>query len=167
MNATTVLLVIHVLAAIVWIGGMIFIALILAPVTRALPEAERTALFGVIGQRFSRVGWICLALLAATGTAYVAVYAPNLEFLLASRAGPILAIKLLFVIALAVLSWLHDFVYGPKQVELTAKIARGEAEPGLRDTVARLRRQVRLVAQLSLVLALIVVSLGVSLRWLW
>ena len=42
----------HILSAIVWIGGMLFLPLVVVPATRGLPSAERAALFGVVGRRF-------------------------------------------------------------------------------------------------------------------
>jgi uncharacterized membrane protein len=48
----------HVLGAIVWIGGMLFIALVLVPVVRRLEPLERARLVQAIGLRFRTVGWI-------------------------------------------------------------------------------------------------------------
>ncbi|HEU4437873.1 MAG TPA: DUF4149 domain-containing protein, partial [Methylomirabilota bacterium] len=57
----------HVLAAITWIGGMLFIALVLVPITRRLEDpALRTRLVHEIGLRFRAVGWIALGVLLAT-----------------------------------------------------------------------------------------------------
>ena len=50
----------HILSAIIWIGGMLFLALVVVPTTRGLPPSERAALFGAVGRRFRRVGWICI-----------------------------------------------------------------------------------------------------------
>jgi len=58
---------VHLLAAIVWIGGMLFLALAVVPVTRGLPAPERGALVGALGRRFRPVGWACIVLLLATG----------------------------------------------------------------------------------------------------
>ncbi|NIT56624.1 MAG: DUF4149 domain-containing protein, partial [Aliifodinibius sp.] len=59
---------IHILSAVVWIGGMIFIALIVVPVTRKpLFENVKTSLIQTIGERFRIIGWICLALFLLTG----------------------------------------------------------------------------------------------------
>ncbi len=58
----------HVLAAITWIGGMVFVALVLVSITRRLTDPSlRTRLFHEVGVRFRAVGWIAVALLVATG----------------------------------------------------------------------------------------------------
>ena len=59
---------VHVLSAITWVGGMLFIALVLVPTVRALGDATlRTRLLRDSGQRFRTVAWIALAFLLLTG----------------------------------------------------------------------------------------------------
>jgi copper resistance protein D len=61
---------VHVLAAIVWIGGMLFVALVLVPVVRAQADPVlRARLFHQAGVRFRAVGWAALLLLLVTGLA--------------------------------------------------------------------------------------------------
>ena len=60
---------VHVLAALVWLGGMFFVAVVGAPVLRRVESpALRSELFRELGERFRAVGWACIALLVATGT---------------------------------------------------------------------------------------------------
>ena len=54
---------VHVVSAITWVGGMLFIALVLVPTSRALGDATlRTRLIQDSGQRFRTVAWIALAI---------------------------------------------------------------------------------------------------------
>lgn len=58
----------HILAAEGWIGGMIFLVVVLVPVTRRLGEQALT--FSMIqrtGLRFRWVCWVCLELLLLSG----------------------------------------------------------------------------------------------------
>ncbi|MBI3939223.1 MAG: DUF4149 domain-containing protein, partial [Acidobacteria bacterium] len=58
----------HLLAAIVWIGGMAFLGLILAPYLRQPGQRHMgPALFRATGTRFRVVGWICIGLLVLSG----------------------------------------------------------------------------------------------------
>ncbi len=60
----------HLLAAITWVGGMLFIALVFVPVTRRPPDpALRGRLVREAGRRFRSVGWIALGLLVLSGLA--------------------------------------------------------------------------------------------------
>ncbi len=98
----------HVLAAATWLGGMLFIALVLVPVTRRLEDPRlRTRLVHELGLRFRAVGWIAIGVLVATGLVNLWLF----PFLLDS---PRFHWKLGLVILALVLSAFHDFVLGPR-----------------------------------------------------
>src|SRR5687767_15818516 len=60
--------VLHVLAAVIWLGGLFFFALVGAPVLRNIePAALRASLFQQLGERFRLVGWIAIGILLITG----------------------------------------------------------------------------------------------------
>jgi uncharacterized membrane protein len=134
----------HVLAALTWIGGMLFIALVLVPVARGLNDPPlRARLFHDAGVRFRTIGWIALGVLIATGLGNV-VLRPYL--LTVGR----FQVKLgLVVIALA-LSAVHDFFVGPRA-------GRPGADP-------RLRLYASWLGRVNLVLVLVIVLLGLALR---
>ena len=135
---------VHVLAAITWVGGMLFIALVLVPTVRALGDATvRTRVIRDSGQRFRAVAWIALAVLVLTGLLNLWLQ----PFLLRSARfhG-----KLGLVGLALILSAFHDFVLGPRA-----------GLPGA-DPSARLRAS--WVARLNVLVALAIVLLGLSLR---
>lgn len=113
----------HVLAAMVWIGGAAFIALSLIPVMRRGPASpERTALLHAIATRFRGVGWASLAILILTGYAnlHFRGIGPAALFSGSAFEGPMgraLAVKLLCAAAILILSGLHDFRLGPAAAE--------------------------------------------------
>jgi copper resistance protein D len=77
----------HVAAAITWIGGMLFIALVVVPVTRGLEDvALRRRLVQATGRRFRVVGWLALGVLVATGL--VNLGAPSCSACRASGSRP-------------------------------------------------------------------------------
>jgi len=142
-----VLVTLHLLGAVVWIGGMLFLGVVLVPVLRGRPPAERAALLHAVGRRFLKVGWAALGTLLITG--------PILWALRGFAVGPVMAHKLVLVAIVLVLSVLHDFVLGPR---LVALIGQSEAS----EETARLRRRVALLARLNVVLALVVFVLGIA-----
>jgi putative copper export protein len=102
----------HVLAAAVWLGGMLFLALVVVPVTRGLgmvPQ-QREALFQAVGQRFRIVGWASLAVLLVTGALnlWYRGVDPLSPALLASPFGRVLIAKLLAVVAMVGATVYHD-----------------------------------------------------------
>lgn len=152
----------HILAAAVWLGGMVFLALVLVPVVRRPEYREHASrLVHLTGLRFRVVGWVCLGVLAVTGFVNLSYRGigwaalSNAGFW-ASPFGTLLGWKLLIVAVVLALSAYHDFRIGPR-----ATVA-GQADP--RSTAAlRLRRRASWMGRLNLLLALAAVALGVLL----
>lgn len=121
MSAYHLNVTVHLLAALFWLGGMFFLAIVGAPVLRELDDPRlRGRLFAALGRRFRTAGWWAIAVLVVTGTL-------NLHFrgLLQAQVlsdptfwagdyGTALAWKLGAVTAMIVVSALHDFVLGPR-----------------------------------------------------
>ncbi len=134
----------HLMAAITWIGGMLFIALVLVPVARRLSDpALRGRLLQETGRRFRTIGWVALGLLLASGLASLWVR----PYLLGA---PRFHWKLALVALALVLSAVHDFVLGPQA-------GRPGADPSLRVRASW-------VARLNVLVVLVVVLLGLALR---
>lgn len=151
----------HVLAAMLWLGGMFFLGIVGAPVLRAIePASLRQRLFGELGRRFRFVGWWAIAVLVATGGI-------NLYFrgwlhwrgVLGSRefwstsVGHALSIKLLTVSLMVAISAVHDFVDGPRA---------GQAVPGSPEAL-RLLRRAALLARANALLGVLLVAAAVRL----
>ena len=151
----------HVLAALLWLGGMFFLGVVGAPVLRAIePAALRQRLFHLLGVRFRTVGWIAIAVLVATGT--IMLRARGLlawSGVLGSAAfwrtplGVALAFKLATVVTMIAVSAVHDFLVGP---------AASRAEAGSAEAVA-LRRRAALLARLNALVGLFLVIAAVRL----
>lgn len=96
----------HVLAACVWIGGQVTIALLL-PVLRPAPELLRTA-----GRRYQIVAWSAFALLILTGLANIHNAHISTAHLTATAEGRTLTVKLLFVLLSGLAAAVH--AVGPR-----------------------------------------------------
>jgi uncharacterized membrane protein len=133
----------HVLAAITWIGGMLFIALVLVPVTRRLADpALRARLVHDAGMRFRAVGWTAIGVLVGTGLLNLWMH-PSL------LSSPRFYWKVGLVGLALVLSALHDFVLGPRA--------------GAPGAGASARVRASWIARLNVLVVLAVVALGLSL----
>lgn len=103
----------HLLAAVGWIGGMIFLSLVLAPLVRGRKAApEFMALFRSAALRFRLVVWSAIAVLLFTGPLLAVshgwpLFEPN-------RWPSPLATKLSLVGVLLVMTLAHDLVFGPR-----------------------------------------------------
>lgn len=157
----------HILAAVVWIGGMIFLSVILLPVIRR-PEFRTAAplLVHFSGVRFRWIGWLCLVVLVFTGAFNLTYRGVTLEDLQIgdfwrSQFGVILSTKLILVVGVLLLSILHDFFIGPKASAL------GRANPGS-PHAACFRRYASWFGRVNLFLALVIGAFGIILvRGTW
>ena len=170
MHALYVLSVwVHILAAATWIGGSLFLVFVLVPAA-LVPEwrDQGLALIHRVARRFLWVGWVCFAVLIATGLFNLFIHGGSswdflghLEFW-SSSYGKMLAGKLVLVGGILILSAIHDSVLGPLATKAFAK------DPTSLRT-ERLRLTVRWAGRLNLLLGLIVIGLGVTLvrGWPW
>jgi len=135
----------HVLAAVIWLGGMLFITLVLVPVLRRIGDsALRSELIGQVGRRFRSVGWVALGLLLASGVANLLARPWYLQ-------SPAFRVKLALVVLALILSILHDFVLGPRA-------NRSPVDAGVA------RRRVSVIARVNALVVLAIVLLGLTLR---
>ena len=172
----------HILSAIIWIGGMLFLALVVVPTTRSMPPTERAALFGAVGRRFRVVGWACIAVLLITGTINTAFRGATWENLFTaelwgSSFGTTLALKLVVVVVMLGLSVYHDFVIGPRSVRIMGQTSldrdtrpvasapggRPAATFNILDEAQRLRKRASMVGRIEAILALLVLLLAIML----
>ncbi len=156
----TVNVTIHLLAAILWLGGMFFFAAVGAPVLRKIePQELRARLFRELGEGFRLVGWIAIAVLLVTGVinlhyrgllSWAALGDPQFW---SSAYGITLAWKLVSVAVMVAASAVHDFVLGPRASRLA---------PGSEEAV-RARRSAALIARLNAIVGVGLVLAAVQL----
>lgn len=112
---------IHILAALLWLGGMFFLGLVGAPVLRRVePATLRSHLFHELGTAFRPWSWGAITTLILTGIIIL-----QLRGLLrwenladagwwATGMGRALAWKLILVGIMVAVSAVHDFWVGPR-----------------------------------------------------
>jgi uncharacterized membrane protein len=152
---------IHVLAAMLWLGGMFFLGVVGAPVLRAVePAALRQRLFQQLGMRARALGWWAIGILLVTGTL-------NLHFrgwlhwdgvlgaagFWRTGTGIALGLKLVSVAIMVIVSATHDFVLGPMA---------GRMDAGSPAALA-FRRRAALLARANALLGVIIVVTAVRL----
>ena len=153
-----VLVTIHVLAALLWLGGMLFLGAVGAPVLRAVePPAMRQRLFQDLGSRFLAFGWGAIVLLLITGTANLHyrgwLLAMGSRAFWSTVAGHALMGKLTAVVVMLVVQGVHDFWLGPR----ASRVAAGSPE------ALRLRRRAALLARTNAFVGIVLVIIAVRL----
>ena len=154
--------VVHIFAAMTWVGGLMFLVFVLVPSLRLIEDPRlRTKLIRVTGMRFRSVGWACLAVLLVTGYVNLAARGMGGESLVtpefwATGYGRTLGWKLLFFIAVLSISATHDFIIGPRAGALQRR------DPGGLEA-QRMRFMATWFGRFNLLLSLVIVLLGVLL----
>ncbi len=150
---------VHVLSAIVWLGGMLFFALV-APLLRAVPdETIRIGLFDALGRRFRAVGWVCIGLLILTGVGQLQLRGWwgadfwGVPGFWSTSLGRAFAAKLLTVVFMLAVQAVHDFWLGPRA---------GKATPGSAEASV-LRKRAAWLARINSIVGLLLIYFAVRL----
>ncbi len=151
---------VHVLAAVLWLGGMFFLALVGAPVLRKVePPALRAKLFSELGRKYRSWGWIAIVILLLTGVGNLYFRGVLTSVSIGSAHfwrtpfGTSLGVKLACVVLMIVVQAIHDFHWGP---------AASSLPPGSPEA-ATLRKRASWAARLNALLGLIILIAAVRL----
>ena len=152
----------HLVAALLWAGGMLFLVVVVVPLLRTPAlRPQAAALLQALGLRFRAVGWVSLLVLVVTGVVNTAFRGGSAGTLVdaawwATPFGRLLGHKLALVAVILALSAVHDFLVGPRAAALlrdAPESARARAW----------RRAASWMGRLNLLFALAVVALAVAL----
>lgn len=147
-----VLIAVHVLAAVIWVGGMFFAYMCLRPSVAALAPQQRCALWEAVFSRFFPAVWVSVLVLLASGYGMIfAVYG--------GMGGVGLHVHLM-----QGLGWLMIGLFGHLYFAPFAALRRAVKAGDWPDAGAQIGR-IRPVVAINLVLGLTVVAIAVSGRW--
>jgi uncharacterized membrane protein len=141
----------HIVAATAWVGPQLFLVLVI-PALRALEPPARARALRVLTQRFGWLGGAALVVLVLSGISNLFqriddgfdVFNPDLRYLW------IFVTKMSLLGLAVILTALHSFVVGPRQLRLMEASAGGPPSPEL----ARARRATMLLSALVLLASL-------------
>lgn len=109
MTYSDVVMGIHLVGAIAFIGGTIFYLIVYRPAAALLPQRPEEASFTAkIEQRFIAVRWLSIVALLLTG--FFNLLYEGASARLASAYGGVLMLKLFLVLVLIALTGIHDFI---------------------------------------------------------
>ena len=100
---------IHLISASIWVGGSIFLGVVLAPLLKkmSLSIEERLELMIKVGRRFNKIALPSLVILIGTGIYNSHLVLQSPEILFTSSYGAFLITKIILVIALIVTFAVH------------------------------------------------------------
>lgn len=157
---------VHVLSAMVWLGGMFFLSLVLFPALKKFePGEKRIQLISITANRFRKISWIAISLLLITGILNLLNFGITDEMILSgeffySHLGKILIIKVSLVLVMIILSASHDFILGPRYSGL---VSSQKPDIHTLSEIEKRRKITSWLARLNIIIAVLVVACAVML----
>ncbi len=107
----------HIICAAFWIGGMLFLPLVVLPAIKNNPL--RIPILYATGLKFRFYGWITVALLFVTGLANMHLRCASwtIDFFLHTQYGRLALFKLLLFAGILLVSATHDFLIGKQAID--------------------------------------------------
>jgi putative copper export protein/methionine-rich copper-binding protein CopC len=103
----------HLLAMSLWVGGLLFIALMLFPTTWNMPSTERAYAWTTLMPRFSLIALVSVAVAALSGSYNTGVHLTSWNQFLDTAYGRTLIVKILIFCVMIGISALHAFRIRP------------------------------------------------------
>jgi len=152
---------IHLLAVVIWIGGMFFNALIVMPALRkSLSSPKNFARsFENITRRFNTFSKEMIGVIVLTGIFNLINAGWGIQYDFSAHYLNLLFIKLFLVVIIILLQMIHSRVFVPKLIERLSQQNAANAPADLR----KLRRRSFAITALTLLTAAVIILLGVML----
>lgn len=154
-----VILWIHALTAVFFIGSSIFIWLVIWPVSYRITddEKERTRIMGLIGRRFGTLTDISLAIIVLTGIYLGLGYIATFSDLTTTAGGKLLLAKSITVVIMIVLMYANNIYHGKRIVRLSSE--------GRFDEVRKIRKVTHIASFITLGLMVVIGILAFTLPY--
>jgi uncharacterized membrane protein len=149
----------HILAVSVWVGPQIFLFAAALPAIRTIEDRQaRARVMRVIVTRFGWLAWIAMGVIVLSGISNLFQVGGDTPLSWASandfRYGRIFAEKMVLVGIAVVLTAVHTFVVGPRQLALYEQMDADSTQ------VARLRRVSIAISVTSLLASIFAIFMG-------
>jgi putative copper export protein len=145
----------HIICAAFWIGGMLFLPLVLLPGIKNNPERRQVLM--VTGLKFRFYGWIVLSLLVVTG--FLNIHFRGIHFsrsfFTQSSYGRLVVVKIILFITILLVSLVHDLLVGSRAVQASLETAGPN-----RVQVARWSGRILLLVSLTMAFLGVIISRG-------
>jgi copper resistance protein D len=142
---------VHLTCASIWVGGSLFLGIVLAPMLGTIADspADRLALMLRIGRRFNRIALPSFIILIITGIYNSRAFVLQPNALIDSDYGIILLIKIVFVIVTLIIYVIH---IRSIDIETENKIRNGDSNSYIQSVRSRIILLGRVIVGLSLII---------------
>jgi len=118
----TVLRIVHLMSAMVWVGGTIALVFAGVPAIRTLEGVARATALKELGRRWRPLGWSAMGVAILSGLWLTQLHGGFNAAALSTDFDQTLIVKSVLVVFLVIGALIHDYVLGPRlQREMRAK----------------------------------------------
>ena len=150
----------HLVSAAIWVGGSIFLGVVLAPILKTMYDSneQRIQIMIRVGRRFNKIAVPSLLVLIATGIYTSRNVLGNPELLLSDGYGTYLLVKIILVVLLVAVFLVHVRLVR-KDVE-DKIMARRMPAPQLQ----KLRKKIIILGEVTVIISVAILFLAAALR---
>ena len=147
---------VHLICASIWVGGSIFIGVVLVPVLKSYTKSveELVALMVRVGRRFNKITVPAFAILIASGIYNSRAFIEEPGALLASPFGQLLLIKIILVVATVITYVVHVRLL---DADMERKIMSGQ---GGNVYVQSVRKKIIILGEVIVILSVAILLLA-------
>jgi len=146
----------HLISASIWVGGSLFIGVVLAPLLKTISESveERLGIMIRVGRKFNKIAVPSLGILIVTGLYNSQYILSKPETIFSTNYGIILTIKIMLVAALIVIFAVHiRMIRFDIEKKIEAKEMSQESIQKLRSKIISLGRIIVFISIAVLLMA--------------
>lgn len=150
----------HLVAASIWVGGSIFIGVVLAPLLKSISDSVegRLSIMIRVGRKFNKIGLPSLIVLIITGIYNSVGFIVQPSMILSTSYGIILLVKIILVVILIVIFAIHIRLI---RFEIERKI---ESKSLFGDNLQKLRSKIIMLGRLTVLLSLAILLMAALLH---
>ncbi|MEO9277204.1 MAG: CopD family protein [Nitrososphaera sp.] len=150
----------HLVAASIWVGGSIFIGIVLAPLLKTISDSVegRLSIMIRVGRKFNTIGVPSLIILIITGIYNSITFIAKPSLILSTNYGIILLIKIVLVVALIIIFAIHvRLIRSEVERKIESKNLSG-------DHLQKLRSKIIMLGRLTVILSLVILLMAALLH---
>jgi putative copper export protein len=150
----------HLIAASIWVGGSIFIGIVLAPLLKTFSDSieGRLSIMIRVGRKFNKIGVPSLIILIATGIYNSTGFIVQPSLIFSTSYGIVLLVKVILVIILLITFAIHVRLI---RTEVERKIESKELSG---EFLQKLRSKIIMLGRLTVILSLAILLMAALLH---
>ena len=150
----------HLVAASIWVGGSIFIGIVLAPLLKTISDSidDRLSIMIRVGRKFNKIAVPSLMILIASGLYNSSGYLAKPSLFLSTNYGLVLIAKIVLVIILIITFIIHVRLI---RIKVEKQIESKELSA---DAIQKLRSKIIILGRITVIVSVAILLMAALLR---